>query len=85
MRAGKMTMRERRDDKDDDRPLSPTGRGHTTRGNFPSRFARVSFVRSPRACPGRPRMVWARRMDEGLDPGEIKDPGARLGRFTPSG
>jgi hypothetical protein len=32
MRAGK-TMRGRRDDEDDDCPLSPTGRGHTTRGN----------------------------------------------------
>jgi hypothetical protein len=33
MHAGK-TMRGRRDDEDDDRPLSPTGRGHTTRGIF---------------------------------------------------
>jgi hypothetical protein len=24
-------------------------------------------------------------MDEGPDPGEIEDPGARLGRFSPSG
>jgi hypothetical protein len=24
-------------------------------------------------------------MDEGPDPGENEDPGARLGRFTPSG
>jgi hypothetical protein len=30
-------------------------------------------------------MVWARWMDEGPDPGEIEDPGARLGRFSPSG
>jgi hypothetical protein len=51
--AGKATMRGRRDDEDDDRLLSPTSRGHTTRGNFPRRFARVSFVRSPRAHPGR--------------------------------
>jgi hypothetical protein len=56
-----------------------------TRGNFPRLFACVSFVRSPRACPGRPGMAWARRMDEGPDPGENEDPGARLGRFTPSG
>jgi hypothetical protein len=26
-------------------------------------------------------MAWARRMDEGPDPGEIEDPGARLGLF----
>jgi hypothetical protein len=78
-------MRGRRDDEDDDRPLSPTTRGHTTRGNFPRRFARVSFVRSPRARPGRLGMAWTHRMDEGLDPGENEDPGARLGQFTPSG
>jgi hypothetical protein len=47
--------------------------------------ARVSFVRSPRARPGRPGMAWARRMDEGPDPGENEDPGTRLGRFTQSG
>jgi hypothetical protein len=56
-----------------------------TRGNFPRLFARVSFVRSPRARPERPGMAWARRMDEGPDPGEIEDPGTRLGRFSPSG
>jgi hypothetical protein len=72
-------MRGRRDDEDDDRPLSPTSRGHTTRGNFPHRFTRVSFVRSPRARPGRPGMAWARRMDEGPDLGENEDPGVRLG------
>jgi hypothetical protein len=76
--AEKKTMRERRDDEDDDRPLSPISRGHTTRGNFPRRFARVSFVRSPRARPGRPGMAWARQMDEGPDPGEIKNPRARV-------
>jgi hypothetical protein len=46
MRAGKM-MRGRRDDDDDDRPLSPTGRGHTTRGNareYSQRF-RASLFR----------------------------------------
>jgi hypothetical protein len=73
---GKTTMHGRRDDEDDDRPLSPTGRGHMTRGNFPRRFACVSFVRSPRARPERPGMAWARRMDEGLDPSEIEDPEA---------
>jgi hypothetical protein len=30
-------------------------------------------------------MAWARRMDEGLDPDENEDPGARLDRFRPSG
>jgi hypothetical protein len=35
--------------------------------------------------PGRPEMAWTRRMEEGPDPGENEDPGARLGRFTPSG
>jgi hypothetical protein len=78
-------MRGRRDDEDDDRPLSLTGRGHTTRGNFPRLFARVSFVRSSQARPGRPGMAWARRMDEGPDPDENEDPEARLDRFTPSG
>jgi hypothetical protein len=68
-------MRGRRDDEDDDRPLSSTGRGHTTRGNFSRLFTRVSFVRSPRARPERPGMAWARWMDEGPDPGENKDPG----------
>jgi hypothetical protein len=79
MRAGKMTMRGRQDDEDDDRPLSPIGQGHTTRGNFPRLFSRVSFVRSPRARLGRTGMAWARRMDEGPDPGENEDPGVRLG------
>jgi hypothetical protein len=50
-------------------------------------FSRVflSFVWSPRARLERPGMAWARWMDEGPDPGENEDPGARLGRFTPSG
>jgi hypothetical protein len=78
-------MHGRRDNKDDDRPLSPTSRGHTTRGKFPRRFVRISFVRSPRARPGRPGMAWARRMDEGPNPDENKDAGARLGHFSPSG
>jgi hypothetical protein len=56
-----------------------------TRANLLGGFAPVCFVRSPRARPGRPGMAWARRMDEGPDPGEIEDPGARLGRFSPSG
>jgi hypothetical protein len=47
-------MRGRRDDEDDDRSLSPTSQGHTTRGKFLRYFARISFVRSPRARPGRP-------------------------------
>jgi hypothetical protein len=47
-------MRGRRCDEDDDHPLSSTSRGHTTRGSFPCRFARIFFVRSPRAHPGRP-------------------------------
>jgi hypothetical protein len=55
-----------------------------TRANILGGFAPVCFVRSPRACPERPGMVWARRMDEGPDPGEIEDPGARLDRFSPS-
>jgi hypothetical protein len=74
-----MMMLGRRDDEDDDRPLSPTSQGHTTRGNFPRLFACVSFVRSPRARPGRPGMAWAHRMDEGPDPGKNEDLGARLG------
>jgi hypothetical protein len=85
MCAGKTMMHGIQDNEDDDRPLSPTGRGQRTRGNFRHRFARVSFVRSPQARPGRPGMAWARRMDEGPDPGENEDPRARLGRFTPSG
>jgi hypothetical protein len=78
-------MRGRRDDEDDDRPLSPITRGHTTRGKFSRRFARISFVRSPRARSERPGMAWARRMDEGPNPGENEEPGARLGCFLPSG
>jgi hypothetical protein len=30
-------------------------------------------------------MTWAPRMDERPNPGENEDPGARLGRFRPSG
>jgi hypothetical protein len=30
-------------------------------------------------------MAWARRMDESLNPGENGEPGARLGRISPSG
>jgi hypothetical protein len=82
--AGKMTMRGRRDDEDNDRSLLSTCRGDTTRGKFLRRFARFCFVRSPRARPGRPGMSWARRMDEGPNPGEIEEPGARLGRYSPS-
>jgi hypothetical protein len=44
-------------DEDDDRPLSPTSRGHTTCGKFPRRFTRISFVQSPRARPRRPGMA----------------------------
>jgi hypothetical protein len=54
MRAGK-TMRGRRDDEDDDRPLSPIGRGHTTRENarefsspFRARFFRPESPSAPR-------------------------------------
>jgi hypothetical protein len=78
-------MRGRRCDEDDDRPLSLTSQGHTTRGKFPRRFMRISFVRSPRARPERPRMVWARRMDECPIPGKNEEPGARLSHFSPSG
>jgi hypothetical protein len=46
---------------------------------------RFSLVRSPRAHPGGPGMVWALRMDEGLNPGGNEEPGARLGRITLSG
>jgi hypothetical protein len=81
----KTMMRGRRCNEDDDLPLSLTSRGHTTSGKFPRRFACISFVRSPRARPGRPGMAWARRMDEGPNPGENEEPGARLGRFSPSG
>jgi hypothetical protein len=49
---GKKTMRGRRDDEDDDRLLSPTSRGHQTRGNFPRCFPRIRSVRSPRARSG---------------------------------
>jgi hypothetical protein len=83
--AGKTTMRGRRDDEDDDRSLSPTSRGHMTREKFLRHFARISFVRSPRARPKRPGMAWARRMDEGPNPGKIEESGARLGQFSPSG
>jgi hypothetical protein len=71
----KMKMRGRRCDNDDDRPLSPTCRGHTTRGKFSRRFAHISFVRSPRARSGRPEIAWARRMDEGPNSDENEEPG----------
>jgi hypothetical protein len=75
-------MRGRRDDEDDDRALSPTSRGHTTREKFPHRFARISFVRSPRARPGKLGIAWARQMDEGPNPGENENPKTRLSFFT---
>jgi hypothetical protein len=49
------------------------------------RFTRFYFVRSPRACLGKPGMAWARRMDESLNPDKNEEPGARLGRTPPSG
>jgi hypothetical protein len=54
MRAGKM-MRGRRDDEDDDRPLSPTGRGHMTRGNAREFFStfRTRFFRPESPCAPR--------------------------------
>jgi hypothetical protein len=78
-------MHGRRCDEDDDRPLLPTSRGHRMRGNFPRCFARISFIQSCRVRPGRPGMTWARRMDEGPNPNEIEEPGARLSRFSQSG
>jgi hypothetical protein len=63
-------------------------------GNYPfsrrhrgpaHRFVRFCFVRSPRARLGKSGMAWARRMDEIPNPGENKEPGARLGRISPSG
>jgi hypothetical protein len=51
LQRAKDDARGRRDDEDDDRPLSPTSRGHTTRGKFSCRFARVSFVRVPERAP----------------------------------
>jgi hypothetical protein len=49
------------------------------------RFAPNAFVRSPRARPGGPGTAWARRIYEGPNPDENKEPGAQLDRFTPSG
>jgi hypothetical protein len=49
------------------------------------RFARFCFVRSPRARLGKPGTSWARRMDESPNPGENEEPGAWLGRISPSG
>jgi hypothetical protein len=46
--------------------------------------SRFYLVRSPPACPGGPGMAWARRMDESPNPKENEEPGARLGRFSPS-
>jgi hypothetical protein len=45
------------------------------------------FVSSgvPEHASGGPGMAWARRMDEGPNPGENEEPGARLGHFSPSG
>jgi hypothetical protein len=78
------TMHGRRHNEEDDRPLSPTTRGHTTRGKFSHRFVHISFVRNPRARPGRPGMAWARWMDEGPNLGKNEEPGTRLDRFSPS-
>jgi hypothetical protein len=75
----------RRCDEDDDRPLSPTSRGHQARGNFPWRFPRFCFLRTPRARPGGPGMTWARRMDVSPNPGENENPGTRLSHLSPSG
>jgi hypothetical protein len=77
MRAGK-TMRGRGDDEDDDRPLLPTGRGYTTRGNtreFSRRFRASLFRPESPSAPRKAGMAWTRRMDEGPDPDEIEDPG----------
>jgi hypothetical protein len=38
----------------------------------------------PERAPGGPVMAWARRMDEGPNPGENEEPGTRLDRFSPS-
>jgi hypothetical protein len=63
-------------------------------GNYPfsrrhrgpaRRFVRFRFVRSPRARLGKLGMAWARRMDESPNPGENQEPGAWLGRISPSG
>jgi hypothetical protein len=78
-------MRGRRCDEDDDRAFSLTSRGHQMRGNFPRRFPRIHFVRSPQARFGGPGMAWAHRIDEGPNSDENKEPGARLDRFSPSG
>jgi hypothetical protein len=48
-------------------------------------FARFCFVRSLRARLGKPRMAWARRMDESPNPNENKEPEAWLCRIPPSG
>jgi hypothetical protein len=82
--ARKTTMRGRRCDEDDDRPLSPISQGHTTRRKFSRRFARISFVRSPQA-PRKAGMSWARLMDEGPNLDENEEPGARLDHFSPFG
>jgi hypothetical protein len=37
------------------------------------------------SAPQKPGMAWALRMDESPNPGENKEPGARLGRITSSG
>jgi hypothetical protein len=62
-------------------------------GNYPfscqhrgpaRRFARFCFVRSPRARLRKPGIAWARRMDESPNPGKNEEPGAWLGRISPS-
>jgi hypothetical protein len=81
-------MRGRRDNEDDDdlsRRQAGTTRRAGSRGKILRCFARIYFVRSPQARPGRPGIAWARRMDGGPNPGEIEEPWVRLGRFTPSG
>jgi hypothetical protein len=63
-------------------------------GNYPfsrrhrgpaRRFTRFCFIQSPRARLGKPGMAWARRMDESPNLGKNEEPGAWLGRISPSG
>jgi hypothetical protein len=73
----KTTMRGIRCNEDDDRPLSPTSRGHQTRGNFPCCFARFLSSGVPERAPegwGWPGLagwmkaqIWAKTRNRGHD------------------
>jgi hypothetical protein len=81
MRAGK-TMRGRRDDEDDDRPLSPTGRGHTTRGERAGIFVDFSRAflssgvpeRAPEGQGWRGLAGWMKAQIRGRDWADLRRP-----------